>query len=691
MASDIKALIQQAQEVVNAGVLTVKETRITQEVLQKNITVTERKIGVHNVDEEAHPDIRARIDMIPVLPNMPLINGPSAVENNFEYSWTLSLDSLEYEVSTYKVALSTGEEFVIPANEDGTGTFTHTFQGEDGTKVSMGVTAIASNNYSSVASVFELTITQHSAPDVSQMTHTFPSVVTHGKTYTWKINNITDVDDDIANITVTSNNAKAVLSQTNNIQQNTEYTLTIDDTLVGPGNMTITVKATDSYGYNNSKTLTLRINQDPTVASITTTIPTRLGANTSNTCRISGVTDPDSDTVTFSITSNNDKITFSKSNNIAMNEDFTINVGDLEEGTAYTLTLKFTDPYGGEVIHTIKSSINKIPVIASMVHTLPDIVYPGQTLTFKISGATDADGDPLTYIIENSNSVLTFGKTSGIAENETVPLTVSSSAIRGRTYNITIATIDNSGGKSSETVGIKINTKPVIANIQCPIETNILPNKTYTFTATGATDVDGQTLTYTYTCSNDGAQITKSGDQITFISPSVSDMPRGTTCNLILTVSDGLEESTKSFTLTMNSVPAGTISHTVPTSMYGGTDNQTTVKFYGATDADNDAITYRLSSINSNLTFSKTTGIIANEELTLTAKKVNTATGCTFKVTAYDDRNEAGVSRTITVTINPIMKTSTPSITYPTADAVVPHEVGFVAWISAYAPYADLS
>lgn len=689
--TDIQQLLKQVQNVVNIGTETVKETRITQDNLQKNLEFTERKIGEHNVNEEAHPDIRERISMIPILPNMPQIDGPSAAENNFEYTWTLSLNSEEFTVSSYKVTTSTGGTFLIPAKGDGTGEFTHTFQGSNGDKVLIAVVAIASNNFSSVTSTKEITITQHSAPDVSKMTHTFPSVITHGKTYTWKISNITDADNDITNITVSSNNHSAVLSQTNNVKQDTPYTLQINDSLLGPGNVIITVTAIDKYGYTNSKTLTLRINQDPNTQGISTTIPTHLRANNTHTCRVSSVTDPDGDTVTYAISASIASITFSKSENIGMNEDIVITTGDIPEGSAYTLTLIFTDQYGGSTTYEINGSINRTPNIDNLVHTVPSIIYPGQRLSFTIAGATDADGETLSYQIDNTNAILKFGKTSGISENESVSLQVEETAVRGNTYTFDIVVKDPSGGQKKSTVSVKINTKPDVSGIARPIGEIILPKKTYTFTEPTATDIDGQTLVYEYTCSNENAQITRQGDQISFTSPTVAQMARGTTCDFTIAVSDGLETSSKSFSLKMNQVPSGTITHTTPATMKGGTANAVTTEFAGASDADGDAVTYRISNINSNLTLSKTTNISANETITVTAKKVSANTKCTFKVTAYDARGEAGSSVTVTVTIQPIMLTKTPTISYPTENSKAPHETGFDAKWSAYESYADLS
>lgn len=74
-----------------------------------------------------------------------------------------------------------------------------------------------------------------------------------------------------------------------------------------------------------------------------------------------------------------------------------------------------------------------------------------------------------------------------------------------------------------------------------------------------------------------------------------------------------------------------------------------TVTLSGSTDADGDAITYSLSS--SDFIFSKVTGIVANEVITMTAPNVQDDTTCTFTAKAVDAKGMNSTSVVSTVVV----------------------------------------
>jgi len=105
-------------------------------------------------------------------------------------------------------------------------------------------------------------------------------------------------------------------------------------------------------------------------------------------------------------------------------------------------------------------------------------------------------------------------------------------------------------------------------------------------------------------------------------------------------------QATKAVTIADNHAP------TPPT--VTSTDEVSKLKTFditiaGSTDADGDSITYSLSS--SNFTFSKASGIVENEVITVTAPDVVDDTAYTFNAVAVDDKGMSSTTKVTTVTV----------------------------------------
>ena len=658
MATDIQQLLQKVQEVINAGVSTVKETRVTQDVLQRNIEVTDRKIGVHNVDEEAHPDIRERLNDIPMMLGDPIVTGPDAVENNIEYTWTVYVDlnSESYSMKEYVVMYSDGAEETIPAGGNGRGTIKHTFLGNDGDSASFSVKGRATNNYTSPTITKNLTITQHEPPNADSIVWDFPDYVNPGETQNWSISGITD-DDTIADISITTN-SDVEFSQSTGLTQGNTYTFTADESLRGQsGTIIFTITAKDSYGYTATKTLTLTLNRPPVIDAINLDMDDYLNAGTSSSIRVSGVTDPDGDTVTYDLASNVPGVTFGKSTGIALNETVAVNISsDLSAGTPYQITFTFHDTKGGSTVHTVSSTINTNPDITSLACSLPSFIIPGEEYQFTLTGGSDPEGDALTYAISLSDSNIGSLSSNSTTDGTSVTLTTDKtycSSHRGNTFTLNVVATDAHGGSSTKNFTYTINNAPVISHITLPRSEYFAPDTAYELAFAGATDANNsQTLTYTLTSSNDDITVVKdTGSTFTVTTPAASVVARGTDFDLTLQVSDGYETVSKVFKCHINTLPdIGSATVDIVDHLTPGTIVNTSIE--GITNADSDdTITITLESNNPAITFNKDT-VAPGESFSIITSGSATAGGdytLTFTIT-----DESGETQTITIegTIN---------------------------------------
>lgn len=693
--TDITNMLLQSQAVVDSAVTAASETRKTQDLLEQHILITDTKIGVHNVDTESHPDIRERLAEMPAMITDPIVTGVSAVESGSSGTWTIYASPIVPTVTLdhFEVQHMDGTVTNVPADASGYGDYTATFEGEDDSTGYFLVTGVSTNNFRSNTIRFELTITRHYAPDVTGFTSTLPDVISYGKTYTYRLSGITDVDGDISNIAISADNSKITFNRNTGLSQNTDYTFTVDSSYVGPGTCTFTVTVTDEFGFVSTAQHTARVNRSPVTSGIAHNLPNNLVAGSSNTVRVSGITDPDGDSVTYNISSSIASISFSKTSGIALNEDITVTVDSgVAVGTAYNIVMTFVDQYGATATYTESSTINTPPNMNNFVCTQEDFHKPGASTAISFSGATDVNDGSVTYSITNTNSVLSFSKTSSIGEDEEIVCTVSGSAVRGSTYAITVKAIDSMGSSTSRTVNIQINRLPVVANITHNVPGICKPNATYTARISGATDADGQTLKYTITSDNTNVTITggnniSANTNFTFKTPTVAQLARGRTFNLIVTVSDGLETSSTTIPVQINRVPdISNVSMDLPSAIYGGSENAVSVAINGATDADNHTFTYTINNVPSGLRFSKTTGITDGEALTMTATKVTSTTNYTVNIVATDSMGEVcSGNKAVTITVSPIIVTAPPTFLYPT-DGVenCPHYEGFTMQWGAY-------
>jgi hypothetical protein len=263
-------------------------------------------------------------------------------------------------------------------------------------------------------------------------------------------------------------------------------------------------------------------------------------------------TDPDGNTLTYSIANRPSWATFNASTGRLAGTPSSTHVGN------YTY-IRISVSDGQAAAHlpafSIAVSTNRAPVISGAPATS---VAPGSFYSFEPT-ASDADGDPLTFSISNAPSWATFSTTTG--------------RLRGTPTTSNVGTFSNivirvSDGKATAqlpafaiVVGNTTNRAPVISGTPT---TSILQGTAYSFQPT-ASDADGDPLTFSISNAPSWATFSTTTGRLQG-TPTAGNV--GTFSNVTIRVSDGkTTTSLPAFAITVLAVASGsaTLSWTPPT------------------------------------------------------------------------------------------------------------------------------
>jgi hypothetical protein len=206
---------------------------------------------------------------------------------------------------------------------------------------------------------------------------------------------------------------------------------------------------------------------------------------------------------------------------------------------------------------------NRAPTISGSPSTTATV---GSAYLFQPS-ASDPDGDPLSFSIQNKPSWASFSSGTGRLSGTPTASNV------GSTSNIVISVSDGKGGSASLaaftlTVDAAANRPPTITGTP-PTSVNV--GAAYSFTPTGS-DPDGDTIAYGIANKPAWATFDTATGRLSG-TPAAANV--GTTSNIVISVADGKGGSATlpAFSITVNSVTTGsaTLTWTAPTQNEDGT------------------------------------------------------------------------------------------------------------------------
>ena len=278
--------------------------------------------------------------------------------------------------------------------------------------------------------------------------------------------------------------------------------------------------------------------------------------------------DPDGDTLSFTIANKPAWATFSSTTGKLSGTPSTAN-----EKTYTAITISVSDGQATAALPAFSIAVtappNHPPTISG---TPPTSVVAGSAYTFKPT-ASDADGNTLTFSIQNRPTWATFstatGQLSGTPTSAGTFTNIVISVSDGKAsaslsaFTITVTAASGGGGGSGST-----NTPPVISGTP---PTSGTVGTAYSFTPT-ASDANGDPLTFSIQNMPTWAAFNTNTGALTG-TPTSSNI--GTSSNIIISVSDGKATTALAgFSITVASPVASgtaTVTWTAPTTNSDGT------------------------------------------------------------------------------------------------------------------------
>ncbi|RKR03730.1 cadherin domain-containing protein [Maricaulis maris] len=346
-------------------------------------------------------------------------------------------------------------------------------------------------------------------------------------------------------------------------------------------------------------------------ASFTSGTATSFDENGTGVVYTATTTDPDNDTITYSLGTAGDSALFAI--DAATGELTFLTAPDFEapaDGNAdnvYEVEIQANDGTA-TTTHTVSVTVDNVDEAPAITSGATASVAENTAGTVYTATATDPEGATLTYSVTGADAALfsidaNTGAVSFLAPPDfETPLDADGDNV----YEITVNASD---GANTVTQAVSISVTNV--NEFAPVFSSaavdtVAEDSVGSFYTAAATDGDGDTLTYSIAASGDGAlfQIDSATGELSFVSSPDFENPADANADnvyeLTLQASDGSTTTTHALVVTVTNVNAAPVITSSATANFvengGGTAYTVT-----ATDGDGDAIVYSIGGTDAAL------------------------------------------------------------------------------------------
>ena len=428
-------------------------------------------------------------------------------------------------------------------------------------------------------------------------------------------------------------------------------TVTIAPVAVGTTGKII-VTATDPDGETATQDFTATVenppppaNRAPTAVGSISNVTLQVGGSSATRSVSSKFSDPDNDTLTYSVSSPSPTIATTSISGS------TVTIAPVAAGTTDKIIVTATDPDGETATQDFTATVENPPPPPPTPNRTPTAVgfisdvtlqVGGSSATRSVSGKfSDPDGDTLTYSVNSPSPTIVTTSISGST------VTIAPVAL-GRTGKIIVTATDPDGETATQDFIATVENPPPPPPPpnSAPETSGSLSNRTvdvgasaFSVSVSGKfSDPDGDNLTFSASSSDSTVATASISSGTLTVTPETG----GTTTIKVTAKDPGGLKASLSFTVKVNRRPTTTGSLSNRTVNVGASAFDVTVsgKF---SDPDGDNLTFSASSSNT----SAATVSVSSGTLTVTPK-----TGGTTTITATASDSRLTVSLTFTVKVN---------------------------------------
>ncbi|MRR34370.1 hypothetical protein EG829_06655, partial [bacterium] len=396
-------------------------------------------------------------------------------------------------------------------------------------------------------------------------------------------------------------------------------------TVAGTFNPTVTVSdGTASASTSFSWTVnTQAVNEPPVIVSSPVLVAERDKSYRYDV----NATDPNNDVLTYRLVTRPSGMSISSTTGLIT---WTPN-----ETGSYSVTVEVTDAKGLKATQSYSLRVRSTDYAPTVTNPGNQTSYEESAVSLQIK-ASDSNGDKIFYSATGLPAGLTINETTGLISG-----TIAAGAAANSSYAVTVTatdTLKSSSTSFSWTVKTRMpNTAPVIAST--PV-TTATAGSAYTYDV-NATDIDGDTLSYSLITAPSGMSINSSTGVISW-TPTISQTGSN---SVAVQVSDGNGGTdSQSFTVTVASAPVNNNPTITSTPVTVATAGNAYTYDVNATDSDSDTLSYSLTSSPSGMAINSSTGVI-------TWIPTTSQTGSRSVVVEVSDGKGGTDSQSFTVTV----------------------------------------